>query len=284
MSRNKKILYTIAIVIVLIWTLFPIGWMILTSLKSPTDVYAYPPKIIFKPILDNWVNVLLGKEWTGTAYMTVHTDIPRYFMNSFLIASGATLIAFLLGLPAAYSLARYKFFGKENFAFTLLSFRFAPGLIVIFGIYQIYQRAGLFDTLFGVMAVHQLLLLPFVVWMMRSYIAAIPVDIERAARVDGYSWLGVFTKVTLPLIKPALAASAVIAFIYSWNEFLLGYVVTGPNARPMTPALLGFISYERVLWGQMAAASVLGMLPSIVLSLFVQRYVVAGLSFGAVKG
>ena len=119
---------------------------------------------------------------------------------------------------------------------------------------------------------------------MRSYIAAIPIDIERAARVDGYSWLGVFTKVTLPLLKPALAASAVIAFIYSWNEFLLGYVVTGPNARPMTPALLGFISYERVLWGQMAAAAVLGMLPSIVLSLFVQRYVVAGLSFGAVKG
>jgi len=284
MSKSKKMLYAIAIVIIMIWTCFPIGWMILTSLKSPTDVYAYPPKIIFKPTFDNWLNVLLGKEWTGTAYATVHTDIPRYFMNSFLIACGATLIAFLLGLPAAYSLARYKFFGKENFAFTLLSFRFAPGLIVIFGVYQLYQRAGLFDTHFGVMLVHQLLLLPFVVWMMRSYFSAIPIDIERAARVDGYSWLGVFIKVTLPLVKPALAASAVIAFIYSWNEFLLGYVVTGSNARPMTPALLGFISYERVLWGQMAAASVLGMLPSIVLSLFVQRYIVAGLSFGAVKG
>ena len=120
--------------------------------------------------------------------------------------------------------------------------------------------------------------------MMRSYFAAVPIEVEQAARVDGFSWWGVFTKITLPLVKPAIAATSVVAFIYSWNEFLFGYVLSGEIARPVTPSLLGFISYERVLWGQMAAAATLAMVPSVLLSLFIQRYVVAGLSFGAVRG
>ena len=120
--------------------------------------------------------------------------------------------------------------------------------------------------------------------MMRSYFAAVPIEVEQAARVDGFSWWGVFSKITLPLVKPAIAATSVVAFIYSWNEFLYGYVLAGDISRPVTPSLLGFISYERVLWGQMAAAATLAMVPSVLLSLFIQRYVVAGLSFGAVRG
>jgi len=211
-------------------------------------------------------------------------DVLRYFKNSLIIATGATLLAMILGLPAAYSLARYKFFRKEDFAFTLLSFKFAPALLVVFGLYSVYQKLNLYDTFIGLIIIHQLILLPFVVWMMRSYFAAIPIEVEQAARVDGFSWWGVFTRITLPLIKPALAATSVVAFIYSWNEFLFGYVLAGDVSRPVTPSILGFISYERVLWGQMAAAATLAMVPSVLLSLFIQRYVVAGLSFGAVRG
>jgi len=280
----RKSLRILGITLIMIWTIFPIYWVILMSFKTPIDVTAYPPKFIFKPTLANWANVLLGKEWTGTHYETVKTDILRYFKNSLIIASGATGLAILLGLPAAYSLTRYKFFRKEDFAFTLLSFRFAPALIVVFGLYSIYHTLQLYDSYIGMILIHQVLLLPFVVWMMRSYFAMIPVEIEQAARIDGYSWWGMFSKVTLPLVKPALAATSVVAFIYSWNEFLYGYVLCGDKVRPITPSLLGFISYERVLWGQMAAAAIVAMLPSVLLSLFIQRYVVAGLSFGAVRG
>lgn len=281
---RMRILRGVAIGLVLIWTCFPIYWMVLMSFKTPIDVTHYPPKFVFKPTLANWENVLLGRQWTGTHYETVKMDVLRYFKNSLIIATGATLLAMILGLPAAYSLARYKFFRKEDFAFTLLSFKFAPALLVVFGLYSVYQKLNLYDTFIGLIIIHQLILLPFVVWMMRSYFAAIPIEVEQAARVDGFSWWGVFTRITLPLIKPALAATSVVAFIYSWNEFLFGYVLSGDVSRPVTPSILGFISYERVLWGQMAAAATLAMVPSVVLSLFIQRYVVAGLSFGAVRG
>lgn len=280
----KRGLRIVAIVLVLVWTCFPIYWMILMSFKTPIDVTHYPPKFIFKPTLANWENVLLGRKWTGTHYETVKMEVLRYFKNSLIIATGATFLALLLGLPAAYSLARYKFLRKEDFAFTLLSFKFAPALLVVFGLYSIYQTLNLYDTYIGLILIHQLILLPFVVWMMRSYFVAIPIEVEQAARVDGFSWWGVFTKITLPLVKPAIAATTVVAFIYSWNEFLFGYVLSGDINRPVTPSLLGFISYERVLWGQMAAAATLAMVPSVILSLFIQRYVVAGLSFGAVRG
>lgn len=281
---RMRILRSVAIGLVLIWTCFPIYWMVLMSFKTPTDVTHYPPKFVFKPTLANWENVLLGRQWTGTHYETVKMDVLRYFKNSLIIATGATLLAMILGLPAAYSLARYKFFRKEDFAFTLLSFKFAPALLVVFGLYSVYQKLNLYDTFIGLIIIHQLILLPFVVWMMRSYFAAIPIEVEQAARVDGFNWWGVFTRITLPLIKPALAATSVVAFIYSWNEFLFGYVLAGDVSRPVTPSILGFISYERVLWGQMAAAATLAMVPSVLLSLFIQRYVVAGLSFGAVRG
>lgn len=281
---RMRILRGVAIGLVLIWTCFPIYWMVLMSFKTPIDVTHYPPKFVFKPTLANWENVLLGRQWTGTHYETVKMDVLRYFKNSLIIATGATLLAMILGLPAAYSLARYKFFRKEDFAFTLLSFKFAPALLVVFGLYSVYQKLNLYDTFIGLIIIHQLILLPFVVWMMRSYFAAIPIEVEQAARVDGFSWWGVFTRITLPLIKPALAATSVVAFIYSWNEFLFGYVLAGDVSRPVTPSILGFISYERVLWGQMAAAATLAMVPSVLLSLFIQRYVVAGLSFGAVRG
>ena len=280
----RKTLRVVALALILIWTCFPIFWMLQMSFKTPKDVTHYPPKFIFKPTTANWENVLLGRKWTGTHYETVQMEVLRYFKNSLIIATGATLLALLLGLPAAYSLALYKFLRKEDFAFTLLSFKFAPALLVVFGLYAIYQKLKLYDSYIGLILIHQLILLPFVVWMMRSYFAAVPIEVEQAARVDGFSWWGVFTKITLPLVKPAIAATSVVAFIYSWNEFLFGYVLSGEFARPVTPSLLGFISYERVLWGQMAAAATLAMVPSVLLSLFIQRYVVAGLSFGAVRG
>jgi len=253
------------------------------SIQTPIDVISYPPKFYYDATLENYSVVLIGKAWLGK-YETVQTDFPRYYLNSLIVCSGAVAISMLLGVPAAYSLARFAFRGKENFAFTLLSFRFAPGLIVIIPLFVIFRRLGLYGTYYGMMLAYQLITLPFSVWLMRGFFEDIPIELEHAARIDGYSWWGVFRKVNLPLVAPGIAATAILSFIFAWNEFLFGYVLSSDITRPVTPSLMGFISYEQVLWGQMAAAAIITLLPSVVLAIFIQKYLVRGLTFGAVKG
>jgi multiple sugar transport system permease protein len=131
---------------------------------------------------------------------------------------------------------------------------------------------------------YQVITLPFAVWLMRGFFEDIPQELEQAARIDGYTWWGVFRKVNMPLVAPGIAATAILSFIFAWNDFLFGHVLSSDVTRPVTPSLMGFISYEQVLWGQMAAAAIVTLLPSVVLAFFIQRYLVRGLTFGAVKG
>jgi multiple sugar transport system permease protein len=278
-----KVLSAIGLVLIMSWTIFPLYWVFNMSIQTPIDVISYPPKFYYDATLENYSVVLIGKAWLGK-YETVQTDFPRYYLNSLIVCSGAVAISMLLGVPAAYSLARFAFRGKENFAFTLLSFRFAPGLIVIIPLFVIFRRLGLYGTYYGMMLAYQLITLPFSVWLMRGFFEDIPIELEHAARIDGYSWWGVFRKVNLPLVAPGIAATAILSFIFAWNEFLFGYVLSSDITRPVTPSLMGFISYEQVLWGQMAAAAIITLLPSVILAIFIQKYLVRGLTFGAVKG
>jgi len=278
-----KTLSAIGLVLIMSWTIFPLYWVFNMSIQSPIDVISYPPKFYYDATLENYSVILLGKAWMGK-YETVQTDFPRYYLNSLIVCSGAVMISMLLGIPAAYSLARFTFRGKENFAFTILSFRFAPGLIVIIPLFVIFRRLGLYGTYYGMMLAYQLITLPFSVWLMRGFFEDIPIELEQAARIDGYTWWGVFRKVNLPLVAPGIAATAILSFIFAWNEFLFGYVLSSDITRPVTPSLMGFISYEQVLWGQMAGAAIVTLLPSVILAIFIQRYLVRGLTFGAVKG
>jgi multiple sugar transport system permease protein len=279
----NKSLVIIGLIFLMAWTLFPLCWVFLMSIKRPVDVIAYPPKFVFKPTLENYSVVLFGKAWLGK-YETVRTDFPRYFFNSIITCFGAVILSMIVGVPAALSLARYNFKGKENFAFTLLSFRFAPGLIVIIPLFVIFRKIGFYGKIHGMIIAYQLITLPFAVWLMRGFFEEIPHEIEHAARLDGYSWLGVFLKIDLPLVTPGIAATAILSFIFAWNNFLFGHVLSNDMTRPVTPSLMGFISYEQVLWGQMAAAGIVTLLPSVILAFFIQRYLVRGLTFGAVKG
>ncbi len=278
-----KVLSAIGLVLIMFWTIFPLYWVFNMSIQTPIDVISYPPKFYYDATLENYSVILFGKAWLGK-YETVQTDFPRYYLNSLIVCSGAVAISMLLGIPAAYSLARFSFRGKENFAFTLLSFRFAPGLIVIIPLFVIFRRLGLYGTYYGMMLAYQLITLPFSVWLMRGFFEDIPIELEHAARIDGYTWWGVFRKVNLPLVAPGIAATAILSFIFAWNEFLFGYVLSSDITRPVTPSLMGFISYEQVLWGQMAGAAIVTLLPSVILAIFIQRYLVRGLTFGAVKG
>lgn len=264
-----------------IFALFPIFWMFLVSLKSGTELFT--TKFIFTPTLENYYFILFGDPTVG-AGVVAKQEFPRFFMNSLIVSSGAVIVSLLVGVPAAYALARFRFKGKEDLAFTFLSFRFAPELVVLIPLSVIYRQLGLYDTYTGIIWVYQLVTLPLLIWVLRSYFEDISPDIEQAAMVDGYPWWRIFFTILLPLVRPGLAAAALLAFVFAWNNFIFPLVLGGSNVSTVTVAALGYISSAQGFFNRMAAASVISSIPQIVLALSIQRYLIRGLSFGAVKG
>lgn len=265
-----------------LFALFPIAWILLMSLKDSKEVIAVPPSFLFTPTLENYRAITLGAE--SHAFDMMRPDFPQYFLNTLIIASAAVAVSLILGTFAAYSLARFSFKFKEDIAFTFLSFRFAPELMVILPLYVIFQQFHLIDSFLGLTLAYQLITLPFLIWVLRGFFEEIPREIEQAARVDGYTWWGVFRRISLPLVKPGIAAVVILSFIFAWNNFIFAMLLGGQQTQPVTLGILGFIGYERILWGQMAAATIICVIPELLLAFFVQKYIIRGLTFGAVKG
>lgn len=281
-GSKKNTWVIIALTCYTVFALFPILWVVLMSFKGHMDIVSPTPTIFFEPTLDNYEAILANVQ--DKLYETSSADFLLYFKNSCIVTISAVLLSLLVGVPAAYALARFRFRGKEDIAFTFLSFRFAPEIAVIIPIYILYQEFNLYNTYLGLILVYQLITLPLIVWIVRGYFEDISLEIEQAAQLDGYSWWGVFTRVAVPLVKPGLASTAILAFIFAWNNFVFGLILGAKETFPTTVGTLGFISYESVLWGQMAAATVITILPPLVLSIFIQKYLVRGLTMGAVRG
>ncbi|GIV69361.1 carbohydrate ABC transporter permease [Caldilinea sp.] len=264
-----------------IFALFPLLWMVLVSLKSGEELFT--TQFVFTPTLENYQAILFGDP-RAAAGVVARQEFPRFFMNSLIVSSGAVILSLLVGVPAAYALARYRFRGKEDLAFTFLSFRFAPELVVIIPLSVLYRQLGLYDTYWGIIWVYQLVTLPLLIWVLRSYFEDVSPDIEQAAMIDGYPWWRIFWSILLPLVRPGLAAAALLAFVFAWNNFIFALVLGGSNVQTVTVSALGYISSAQAFFNRMAAASVLASIPQIVLALSIQRYLIRGLSFGAVKG
>lgn len=254
-----------------IFAIFPLIWLIIISFKS--DMQMYNTTFVFEPTLDNYRIVLLE----GADYI-------KAFVNNIIVSGGAVLLSLLVGVPAAYAFARYNFKKKEDLAFTILSFKFAPEILVILPLFMIYQKIGLYDTYFGLIWVYQLITLPLLIWVLRGYFEEISVEIEQAANLDGYAWYHVFWKILIPLIKPGLVASSLLAFIFAWNSFTFPLLLSGFNIETVTVAALRYIGSDTVHYGQMAVAAGVAALPEVILALIIQKHLVRGLSFGAVKG
>lgn len=273
-TKTKRItgsvIRNVLLTIYAIFALFPILWMLIITFKS--DIEMYDTTFIFNPTLENYIQVLL------------RTDYFRAFFNNVIISGGAVLLSVLVGVPAAYALARYNFKAKEDLAFTILSFKFAPEILVILPLFMIYQKIGIYDTYFGLIWVYQLITLPLLIWVLRGYFEDISVEVEQAAQLDGYSWFQVFLKILLPLIKPGLVASALLSFIFAWNSFTFPLLLSGFEIETVTVASLKYIASDTVHYGQMAVASAVAALPEVILALVIQKHLVRGLSFGAVKG
>ncbi|HWA45402.1 MAG TPA: carbohydrate ABC transporter permease [Hypericibacter adhaerens] len=252
--------------------LFPIYWMAASSLKTENDVATYPPLWSFTPSLHSYRQ--LFEEMSALDAL----------VNSCLIVGMATGLAMIAGTLAAYAMARFDIKGKNFLAFEVLSIRMLPPIVSVIPLFIIAKQLGIFDTPWLLIAAYTLSGLPFVVWVMRVFIQEIPQSIEEAALIDGCSRYQAFWRVTLPLLLPGLAATMVIVFMFAWNEFLLASILTSREAKTLPVIAANAIKPKAISFGLASAAGVLMSLPVVVLVLMMQRYLVRGLTLGAVKG
>jgi len=267
-----------ALAVVVLFFLFPIFWIVLMSFQTNADILRIPPRLTFSPTLSNYAALISGKLQTSSGSL----DIPfmRNLGNSVLLSTASVL----LGVPAAYAFARFKFRLGEDIAFTLLSFRFAPPLLVLLPLSLYFQDLGLANTYVGLIWIYQLICLPLILWIVRGYFEDASPDVEYAYRIDGHSFWRTFLRIAIPLAKPGIAAAGLLAFIFAWNNFVFALILASADKQPVTVGALAFVTASGIQYGQIAAAIVLSILPTLGLALYAQRWLVEGLSLGAVKG
>jgi len=277
-----RIVRGVLLTLVGLFFLFPIFWVLLMSFMTNADILRSPPSIIFHPTLSNYTALISGQLTTNVG--TLKTNYMGNLLNSLILSVGSVALSLVLAIPAAYAFARFKFRFGEDMAFTLLSFRFAPPLLVLLPLLLYFQQIGLYNSYIGLIWVYQLITLPLILWIVRGYFEDISVDIEYAYRLDGHSWWKTFIRIAIPLARPGIAAAGLLAFIYAWNNFIFALVLGSSNVQPVTVGALAFVTASGIQYGQIAAALVLSILPTLALALYAQRYLVEGLSLGAVKG
>src|SRR6476620_5612851 len=267
-------------VLVLVWfvfSLFPILWMVLLALKTSAEQTS--TYFVFTPTLENFGTVVSQR---GTDLTSV--DFTRALLNSILNCGGAVIVSLVVGIPAAYAAGRWKYRGSEDLMFQMLSFRFAPELMVIVPLFVIYNQIGLFDTKVGMIWVLQLVTMPLVVWILRSYFQYLPEDLEQAALLDGYTRKRAFLMVAVPIVRHRIAAAALLAFFFAWNNYVCPLILADTDAGTVTVAITKFLGGGgQAYYNLTAAAAIIAALPPLILALTIQRYLVRGLSFGAVK-
>lgn len=257
---------------------FPIFWMILTSLKPEVLAFSIPPVIIFTPTISNYIS-LFNPYW-----MTIRVDFTKYLLNSIVVAISSTALSSILSLFAAYGFTRFRFLGSKFLIFLILFIRMIPPITIAIPLYVMMYILKLLDSHIALIITYTALNIPLTVWMMRSFLMDVPKEIEESALVDGCGILQVLFRVTIPLSLPGLITSSIYAFILSWNEFLLALLLTLKEATTLPLIAQLFRTAEGVQWGPMAAAGTMAILPPIVFAFFIQKYLVRGLTMGAVKG
>jgi len=262
-------LFYIVLIAILFIECFPFIWMILASFKKNVQITDVNQLFKFTPYFGNFPEVF--RRYKFIKPMT----------NSLIIAIGSTLLGLLIGLPAAYSIARRR---MHKTSLVILVVRFIPSLSFLLPWYIIFTHIGISDTHLALILSHLLINLPFIVWVMIPYFESIPRELDEAARVDGcYTWR-TFMSIILPLTGPGVITTSLLAFIFSWNNFVFSLVLAGGRTKTLSLALFSFITYASIDWGALMAAAVVITLPVIIISLLTQRYIIQGLTAGAIKG
>ncbi|MEN6499606.1 MAG: carbohydrate ABC transporter permease [Rectinema sp.] len=268
-SRIKKILFFILLLAIIIPVLFPFVWMLTSSFKTQVDIVAWPPRLIFTPTLQNYERVFREQNFL------------KYFINSSIIGISAVAFSLVMGLPAAYSITRFK---QKRLSIFILIARLMPGISFLMPWYILFSRLNLMDSYVALILSHMLITLPIIVWIMSSYFETIPIEMEESAMVDGATRQRAFVSVVLPIAGPGIVTSVTLSFIFSWNNFMFSQVLSMERTKTLPIAIYNFVSYAEVDWGAVMAAAVAIMAPAIILTMIFQKYVVKGLTMGAVKG
>lgn len=268
-SPLRRFGFLIVLICIAVPVLFPFVWMLASSFKTQVDIIAWPPKLVFTPVLGNYVRVFAEQNFL------------KYFINSSIIGLTAVGLSLILGLPAAYTIAR---FGQKRLSVFILVARLMPGISFLMPWYVIFSRLKLMDSYIALILSHMLIALPIVVWIMSSYFESIPVEMEESAMVDGATRQRAFRSIILPVSSPGIVTSITLSFIFSWNNFMFSQVLSMERTKTLPIAVYNFVSYAEVDWGAVMAAAVAIMTPAIILTMIFQKYVVKGLTMGAVKG
>ena len=274
----RVVIEVVALVAVALIMLFPVLWILETSVKVNRDVYAVPAQFFgFEVTLQHYKDVFVNPG--GGA-----SDLSVSFFNSVLVAGGSTLLATAFGVPAAWAYSRFRLRAKKDQLFFILSTRFMPPIVIVIPVFLMYRSLGLIDTQLGLVLVYAAFNVSFTIWMMKGFVDEVPAEYEDAAMLDGFTRLQAFRRVTLPLLVPGIAATAVFALIFSWNEFVFAiFLTSSQDVRTAPPAIAGLIGGTTVDWGLVAASATVFAIPVLVFAFLVRKHLVAGMTLGAVR-
>ncbi len=265
----KTIVFYLVICFICLVIIFPLIWMAMSAFKTQIDIIAWPPRFKFTPTLKNFRTVFVNQHFL------------RYLKNSVIVAVTAVSISLLLGLPAAYAIARNN---MKKVALFILVARLMPGISFLMPWYIIFSRLHLMDSYIALILSHILIALPLTIWTMEPYFRSLPLEMDESAMIDGATRTKTFCRIILPLSVPGIVTATTLSFIFSWNNFMFSQVLSRQKTRTLPIAVNNFLSYASVDWGGVMAAAVFIMLPAIVITMIFQKFVIKGLTAGAVKG
>ena len=275
-SRARGLLSGVILATALALFLFPVVWMLLTSFKNEAEFFSYPPVFIPKSFsLVNYLNAMRFPPDGRGGLQGVR--------DSLIVSTGSMAVSLLLGASAAYSFARYRT-GGQNVSFWVLSTRMFPPVASALPLFLLFRSLHLLDTHLALIIANTVFNLPFVIWLLKGFFEDLPAELEEAALVDGASIFGAFRRIALPLVAPGLVVTALLSFIFTWNEFMFALLMTRSNVRTLTIIVPSLVGGHEILWGEIAAVGVVAIIPNVLLALLLQRYLVRGLTLGAVKG
>jgi len=259
------------LVLFLAWSAFPVFWMLSMSLKTKVDAFAIPPKWVFVPTLSNYLHAIQSRGFLA------------FYLNSILIGLVSTFIVLAITVPTAYTLSRLDFARKKDLDFWILTTRMAPPVGILIPYFLIFRKLGLIDTRISIIVMHVAINLPLSVWVLKGFFKEVPGELEEAAFIDGSGRWGAFLRVILPLTAPGIGATGILCFILSWNELMFALTLSGTQSKTAPVSLYNFIAYLEIHWGPLMAAATLVLLPVMIFFIVVQRQLVKGLTFGALK-
>lgn len=271
-STRNRLIWVLLLVITVV-SISPFVWMFLASVKTTAQMFASPPVLIPpKPTWENYKGVLLG----------AGSRLP-FVKNSILISIATTVVVMALAAPAAFGFARMKIKGSNHLEFWILSTRMMPPIAALIPISVIIGKLGLFDNKLGIILPYIGFNLPYAVWMMTIFFRQVPIEIEEAAMLDGCSWWKLFSKISVPLVIPSFLTISIFVFIFSWNELLFALILSGRDAKTLPVAISEYAGEVFIRWELMAASCTLQIIPAVLVVILLQKYIVSGLTMGAVR-